>query len=282
VKDRFPTARPAARARRPAGTSGPVTREPARPPAPDRLGNRWTLALGALFGLAVGGAPLYLARLGRTPLADSLFLDSRLYWNWAAFLMQHGPIGKNAFFFGPLYPYALWPIRAAFGDSIQPVLVIQAIGGATAAVLLADAARRLTRPSIGLAIGVVAALYGMSVFFDGLVLMESLLFLLESLLLRVIVRARWPERRKGMYLAVGLLIGLIAEGRASSAVLLVAAAWLLVRGKGEPWSVALRRAAVLGLGFALVTAPVAVRNRAVSGEWIAFTYNLGYYLYVGN
>ncbi|HVP14720.1 MAG TPA: tetratricopeptide repeat protein, partial [Terriglobales bacterium] len=35
-------------------------------------------------------------------------------------------------------------------------------------------------------------------------------------------------------------------------------------------------------GFLLVTAPVALRNRLVSGEWIPFTYNFGYNLYMGN
>ena len=106
--------------------------------------------MGALFVLALGWRLLYLARLSGTPLAESLTADSRAYWDWAAFLMRHGPVGKHPFFLAPLYPYVLWPIRAALGDHILPLLVIQAIGGATAVVLLADAARRLTRPSIGL------------------------------------------------------------------------------------------------------------------------------------
>jgi tetratricopeptide (TPR) repeat protein len=251
-------------------------------PTRQQLRNRWLVATGTLFVAALVWRLFYLARLGETPLAGSLTLDSRLYWNWAAFLIQHGPVGKNPFFFGPLYPYVLWPIRAVFGDAIQPLLVIQAIGGATAAVLLADAARHLTRPSIGLAIGVIAAFYEMCVFFDGLVLMESLLFLLESLLLWVVVRTHWPERRLVMYLTIGILIALLAEGRAISAVLLIPAWLLLVRATGEPLSTALRRAATLCLGFAIIVVPVFIRNKAVSGEWIPFTYNLGYNLYVGN
>src|SRR5437773_1623311 len=32
----------------------------------------------------------------------------------------------------------------------------------------------------------------------------------------------------------------------------------------------------------VVTVPVTIRNQIVAGEWIPFTYNLGYNLYVGN
>lgn len=103
-----------------------------------------------------------------------------------------------------------------------------------------------------------------------------------SLLLWMIVRMRWPERRVAIYFAVGILIALLAEGRSSSAVLLIPACLLLVRAKGEPPSTALSCATMLCLGFAIVAAPVAVRNKAVSGEWIPFTYNLGFNLYVGN
>lgn len=280
----MPKRRPSTHDHRRAGTGSSAIRQPPRPQRPPwrRSWSPWALATGALFVAAVVWRLLYLARLGATPLAESLTEDSRLYWNWAGFLIQHGPIGKHPFFLGPLYPYVLWPIRAVFGDSIQPLLVIQAIGGTTAAVLLADAARHLTRPSIGLAIGAIAAFYEMCVFFDGLVLMESLLFLLESLLLWVVVRGRWPAHRAATTLAVGALVALLAEGRSSSALLLVPSWWLLARAGGEPPATALRRGAALCLGFACVAAPVAIRNRVVSGEWIPFTYNLGYNLYVGN
>ena len=266
-------------------TSGPGDRPSARPRRAT-LGSRWTLVLGGLFAAALLWRLLYLARLAQTPLAGSLTEDARMYWNWAGFLMHSGPVGRNPFFLGPLYPYVLWPIRAVFGSSIQALLVIQAIAGAAAVVVLADAARRLTRPSIAVAIGALAALYEMSVFFDGLVLMESLLFLLESLLLWGIVARPWPSPRATVYLAVGILIALLAEGRSIYSLMLVPAAWLLVRAPGAPGgasrSAAFGRAATLGLGFLLVAGPVAVRNRAVSGEWIPFTYNLGYNLYVGN
>src|SRR5262245_8078146 len=92
--------RPSPHTVRRAGAGHPA----ARPPQPwRRFRTPWTLALGALFVAALVWRLFYLARLGATPLAESLTEDSRLYWDWAGFLIQHGPIGRHAFFLGPLY-----------------------------------------------------------------------------------------------------------------------------------------------------------------------------------
>jgi tetratricopeptide (TPR) repeat protein len=113
--------------------------------------------------------------------------------------------------------------------------------------------------------------------------------------------------------ATGLLIAVIAEGRATAAALLLPAALFLLPWRGTPGAApALARAAAtvpereraartapatkpsaraprfarcalaLAAGFALVALPVAARTRVVSGEWIPFTYNFGFNLYAGN
>jgi tetratricopeptide (TPR) repeat protein len=195
--------------------------------------------------------------------------------------MSHGPVGRHAFFMGPLYPYALALLRPLVGNSVDGVLRAQALWGSLASVLIADAARRLTRPSVGLAIGVLVALERMTVFFDGLVLMESLLFALEAALLWTAVRLDAPARARGWGLAAaGALIGLLAQGRAVS-ILLAAPALLLLPAWREPRR-AWREAATVALACALACAPSALHNLAVAREWIPFTYNLGCNLYIGN
>jgi len=245
---------PRARSRRqhprPAAQPAPGAARPSRPGA-------WNLALIALFVAALAWRLLYLGRLAGTP----------------------------PFFMGPLYPYVLTGLRAVLGDSIARVLVVQAFWGAGAAVLLADAAQRLTRPAIGIAVGLLVCVHPMAVFFDGLVLMESLLFFLGSLLLWQVVRARGGWRPAGAA-ALGALIGLLAEGRAISALLLLPAVPLVVGAWGGAGAVArpgaARRLAALVAAFALVVAPAAIRNAVVAHEWIPFTYNLGFNLYAGN
>lgn len=241
----------------------------------------WPLALAALFLIALLWRLAYLGRLARTPFESTLTMDARIYWDWAGFLLRAGPVGKNPFFMGPLYPYVLTVLRGALGD-VHHVLIVQAVWGAAAVTLLADAARRLAGPAIGIAIGLLLAFYRMAVFLDGLVLMESLLFALEALLLWIVVRstARGPGWRTA--LLIGVIVGTLAEGRATATLLLVPAAALLIEIAGTQWRARGLRLAALAGGFLLLIAPAAIRNAAVSGEWIPFTYNSGFNLHVGN
>jgi len=87
-----------------------------------------------------------------------------------------------------------------------------------------------------------------------------------------------PESRTGRWLALGLLLGLAGLTRpnmlAMAPVTLIAA----LAGPGRRFA---RTAAVLA-GLALVLAPIAVRNRVVSGEWVALSYQGGLNLWIGN
>ncbi len=237
----------------------------------------WGAALLAIGALALAWRWAFLARWAASPLADSRIADERAYWDWATYVLAHGARGHHPFFLAPLYPYVLALVRLATGDAMLPVLRVQALWGAAAAVLLADAARRLTRPAIGVAIGLAVAFGAMAVAFDALVLTESLLFFLGALLLWSVARAGGRAPGVADAAAWGALVGLLAEGRATHLVLLVPAAVRLASAGSR-----VRAWLVMLTACACVTLPGAVRNRAVSGEWIPFTYNLGYNLAVGN
>jgi tetratricopeptide (TPR) repeat protein len=229
-----------------------------------------------VFLVALAWRLAYLARLDASVMGRSLVADAALYWEWAGDLLRDGWWGRNPFFMGPLYPYGLAVVRAAGLDSVPAVLAGQAVLGAAACALIGDAARRVSgSAAIGLVCGLWAAFYEMTVFFDGLVLMESPLLFIEALLVWAIA-ARAPVGWRGL-VGLGVLVGLLAAGRATAALLVPAvtafAAAPGARGRGA--------AAVLG-GFLLVAAPIAGRNLAVGGEWIPFTYNGGLNLYIGN
>jgi tetratricopeptide (TPR) repeat protein len=234
-----------------------------------------------LFLIGFAWRVLYLQRIARTPLAGDLIDDARAYWVWADTIRLHSLVGTNPSFLGALYPYVLALVRSLVGDGIARVLLVQAAWGSIAAVLLADAARRITSPAVGLVVGLLAAFYQMAVFFDGLILAESLLFALACGLLWQVARVHWEITRSTTFSVTGALIGLLAEGRATAVLLLVPAAFLVFRGSPVPVR-ALRRAAALVAGTALVVAPFAIRNYATVREWIPFTYSLGYNLAVGN
>jgi tetratricopeptide (TPR) repeat protein len=264
-------------------TRRPDRTAPARAAGPGTapLARHWGWVLAALFTLAFAWRLAYLQRLAGSPMADVMQGDERDYWEWATHLLGNGFRGSNPFYQGPLYPYALALVRAVAGSEPVVVFRCQAALGALAVVLLADAARRLTRPAIALGLGVVLALYEMSVLFDGLVLTESLLFGLEALLVWTWVRAARSGSSVRTAVVLALLTGAIAQGRATGALLLIPGAWIAARtGEGGARSARIR-VATLAAVFALTVLPGLLWNWSRTREVIPFTYNLGYNLYVG-
>jgi Flp pilus assembly protein TadD len=241
----------------------------------------WRLGLFALFGLATAWRWAYLARLRQTPFAGSLDADSMIYWQWSESILRHGPMPPSPFFLAPLYPYALALVRAAGAASIGQVLAVQALLGAGATVLLADATSRLSGWRTALVVGGLLALFQPTTFFDGLVLPESLLFFVESLTVWLVARTDWSLAGISRYAAYGVLAGLLALGRASHAVLLALVLPLAWTPNTRP-ARRLAAAAAAVLAFAICCLPATLANWRTSGEPIPFTYNLGFNLYVGN
>jgi tetratricopeptide (TPR) repeat protein len=241
-------------------------------PRLDRIGV-WHLALFTLSCIAAAWRFAYLARLRHTAFAASLDADALVYWNWSESILRHGVTPEAPFFLAPLYPYVLAAVRAATGGGIPSVLAFQAVLGAGAVALLADATARVAGRFAALAVGIVLALFQSATFFDALVLPESLLFFLESVLVWFVVRTDWPSASLGRYATYGLLVGVLAQGRASNAVLLALVVLLTRR---------IPSLAAAIVAFALCCAPSMVANFRVSRELIPLTYNLGFNLYIGN
>jgi tetratricopeptide (TPR) repeat protein len=245
------------------------------------LDRHWRATLAALFAIALGWRLAYLSRLLAGPLASTLRGDERTYWDWSTFLLSHGFRGTNALFQGPLYPYLLAFTRLFTGSSIGAVLAIQAVLGSTSVILLADAARRLTRPVVAIGIGCALALYQMSVMFDGLILAESLAFLLESALIWLWCRRPVASTSWGAFMTMGAFTGLLANVRGTALLLLVPTMWLATKSRASVRRPLASAVAVLAGGMLFVL-PSLAWNWHASREFIPLTYNFGYNLYVGN
>jgi hypothetical protein len=251
---------------------GNVARTPARP-------SRWPLVLLALFAVALAWRWAYLARLGHTPFAGSLIADSRIYWQWSEWILHHGLQPPAPFFLAPLYPYVLAGWRGLGAGSIASVLAIQALLGAVAVVLLADATARVAGRRAAIGVGCALALFQTATFFDGLVLPESLLLFVEGVLVWFVVQTDWSRARGAAFAGFGLLAGVLAQGRASNAVLLVLAVPLARAASTRP-ARRVRALALAAVAFVACCVPAAVANFRAAREPIPFTYNLGFNLCV--
>jgi hypothetical protein len=230
--------------------------------------------------------------------------DAAGYYEWAQRIAAGDWIGQESFYQAPLYPYALAAWFSVAGDSVWAVRALQAAWGAAACGLLCWAAGKLFDRRVGLVAGVMLALYGPAVFFDGIVQKASLSNLLICAALAVMSggEGRFRATRAALLGGTASLLCLVRE----NAIVwhLVWCAWAAfgepgtVRGESEkkgsgadgggpagPGFRVLRRAALIGAylaGAAIVLVPVGIRNAHVGGEFSLTTFQAGPNFYIGN
>ncbi len=202
------------------------------------------------------------------------YLDGAFYHGWARSLAAGLGDFRGPYFLGPLYPHFVALLyRIGSADPWIVRVVQSAIGVASTGLVYAIAAH-----CFGVRAGILAALaftlYGPVVFYENLMLQESLLMALG-------LTAAWlvmvPQRRPLLRaVAVGALIGAAALGRATALAALPVLLWG-VRARGD------RRPHVLVacvLACSAVLAPTVFRN-ARQGA-VTLTTNGGVNFYAGN
>jgi Flp pilus assembly protein TadD len=240
---------------------------------------RWLVCIGAL---ALALRAIYLVELADHPLFAVFLGDGQTYDAWAQGIAGGDWFGKEVFYQAPLYPYLLAVLYALVGHSLMAVRVTQSVLGALSCVLLAHAARRFAGEKAGIAAGLLLAVYAPAIFFDGLIQKASVDLFLVTLVLALcgefVARRRWP------WLAgAGVALGVLSLNRENARVLLpVVVGWLLMGWRFAPIRERFGWAAAFVLAGALVVLPVGLRNRAIGGEFLISTSQLGPNLYIGN
>lgn len=234
-----------------------------------------------MFALAVSVRLAATMETVDVPTVRHLVGDAAGYYAWAQRIAAGDWIGSEGFYQTPLYPYVLAVWFRLFGDGVGTIRVLQALLGATACVLLAATGWRLWGRRAGAMTGVMLALYGPAVYFDGIVQKASLAGFLTCALLASI--ARWiacPGWRAAS--VAGLASALLSITRENAlAWVAVVGVWLAARawrgGRGSRIGLA-----AFAVGVSAVLFPVALRNRVVSGEWSVSTFQAGPNFYIGN
>lgn len=258
------------------------------------------VALTTLLALGVRLVCAYQS--SRVPTARHLIGDAAGYYEWAQRIAAGDWIGGESFYQAPLYPYALAAWFSIAGDSVWTVRVVQAAWGAAACGLLCWTAGKMFERRVGLVAGVMLAIYGPTVFFDGIVQKASLSNLLICVMLAVMSGGErcFRPARAALLGGTASLLCLVRE----NAIVwhLVLCAWIAF---GEPEAVreseregcgadggpagsgvrVIRRAAWVGAylaGAAIVLVPVGIRNARVGGEFSVTTFQAGPNFYIGN
>jgi tetratricopeptide (TPR) repeat protein len=234
-----------------------------------------------VFLVALALRLIHLHAYAATAFFKHPLFDAAYYDETARSIAAGNWLGNTPFFMGPLYSYFLGLLYAVSGGSRYFALVIQAVTGSATCVLTYLLGRQSFSELIGIVGALFLAFYGIVIYYDGLLLMESLVLFLNMLSLLLIVSG---IQRRGWYhfLLAGCCIGLSALGRAS--VLLFAAGiclWLLLTSYASG-ARRLLHVALLSLGIGLCIAPVALRNYHLEPDLVPVSANGGLNFYIGN
>ncbi|MFN0152576.1 MAG: tetratricopeptide repeat protein [bacterium] len=238
-------------------------------------------------------------------------VDEQEYEAWAAKIASGDVVGSGVFYASPVYPYFLGALFRIFGEDLFIPRVVQVVIGAARAPIAAAFAALSFGPAIGVATGVIVALYRTTLFYDVFLLKESLALFIQDIALFALALVLWRARRRTASAAgevsvralvlSGFLMGLAALAREYLAPLIACGAAILalhVRAleRGAPMSVPAERAtsglaswrsparaaALFAAGAAIALFPVAIRNLVVGGEFVLLSAQGGQNLYLGN
>lgn len=170
-----------------------------------------------------------------------------------------------------------------WGRSVFAVKMANAVFGALTTVVVFLLALRVAGRGVGVAAGVLHALFPGQVYYTGTVLSEPLFTLLWMLALLVLLWRPWTRAGIGWprLFAVGLLLSAATMTRGITLMvpLLLLVVWGFQLGS---WKRALAQAAVVWLGIAVLIVPWSVRNSLAFGTLVGPSTNLGDDLCIGN
>jgi tetratricopeptide (TPR) repeat protein/4-amino-4-deoxy-L-arabinose transferase-like glycosyltransferase len=241
----------------------------------------WVAALGVL---ALTLRLVYILQVKDTSLVAPEELDPGFYYNWGKEIASGDWLGKGAFVQSPLYAYLLGLLMMVIGTSVGRILAFQALVGTGTVLLTCVLGRRLFGHWHGVLAGLLLALYGPFLFFEGMVMKTFLSPFLTVVLLLLLDVAREVSDRRALRLfaAAGVVFGLTTLDRDNFILLAPVLAVLVLWLGGGLRRRGLLAAGAFTLGTVLMIVPVTLRNWAVSHEFVLLTTGGGEVFFIGN
>ncbi|HEY5658562.1 MAG TPA: glycosyltransferase family 39 protein, partial [Myxococcota bacterium] len=233
----------------------------ARPSAP------WIPA-AAVFVVALAIRLLFLAEYSRSPFFELFAVDADVYHRLARGFAEGTWPAERRFFWPPLYPLFLGAIYKIAGVEVLHARVAQCVlGAATCAMTLLLAWAVFRRRGVALAAGVICALAGPLIVFDGQLLSGSLDVFLQ---LGAPCLLLWAGRKAGAWrwAVAGSWLGLGILNRGGLVFYLpLVLVWVILSGRDTAMPLgrrtsgrALRAMAAVLLPVFFLVAPVAWHN----------------------
>ncbi|MAE28020.1 MAG: glycosyltransferase family 39 protein [Planctomycetota bacterium] len=258
---------------------------------------RWILL--ALFLLAVGLRLANTFAMEASPFFHEPTMDPRFHVEWARALAAGEEFLPGPFFRAPLYPWFLGALFRLFGDGLLLPRLVQCLLGGCTTLLTFALARRAFGQRQALLAGLGAAVYWVLIYFDGELLLPTLIVPLDLLAILLTMRLA-DETTPRRLLCAGLAWGVSAIARPNVLLFMPClAAWLWWRARGtgritktpgiaqsEPRTLApapgrLAAISLLALGTLIPILPLTIFN-ASRGDTVLISSQAGVNFWIGN
>jgi Flp pilus assembly protein TadD len=225
---------------------------------------------------------VYLLQARAVPMFDGLIQDGESYGAWSDKIVAGDWLGDQIFYQAPLYPYFLAVVKLVVGNDLWSIRIVQIALGSLSCGVLFLAGKRFFSRGVGIASGVILALYPPAIFFDGCIQKANLGLVWMVLLLLALAHAV-HRPSIGRWLGAGAALGLLMLTREETLLIVpVVIAWIFWALRARPLALRARWIGAWVGGLALALLPVAARNQAVGGEFVLTTSQAGSNFYIGN
>ncbi|MGB2769450.1 MAG: tetratricopeptide repeat protein [Candidatus Zixiibacteriota bacterium] len=245
--------------------------------------NRERIWILAVFVLALALRVVYLLQIKANPHFFSPTMDPLYHDVWAQNIAGGNWVGSKVFFRAPFYAYFLALVYKIFEHSYIIPRIIQHLVGSFSCVLVYFLARKLFNRKVAIVSGLIAATYGMLMYFEGELLLDSFLILFDLLLILFLLRAK-ENPKFFRWFACGIILGLSAITRPNILVF-VPFVWLwifLVFRREKRFKAVLTYSASFLLGSILIISPVTLRNLIAGEDTVLIASQGGINFYIGN
>jgi len=233
-----------------------------------------------IFIIALVIRVIYFFEIKNNPLFLKPISDAKIYHIWAnQIIVTKDLIGKEPFFLNPGYAYLLSLIYSIFTpSSVHLVQIIQFIVGAISSVLVYQIASKCFDKTTGILAGIINALYGIFIFYEGFLLTFVWINFLNLILILLLLRAK-KQKSFLLFFFIGLITGVSALFRPNILLLVpLLIVWFFLYKQKYSFRLFL----FFPIGIIFILCPIILRNYFVLKEPIISSVSSGINFYIGN
>ncbi len=243
-------------------------------------GKHFFLLLLSLLSVCLGC--IYLFQAKDFPLFTHLTLDPEFYDSVAQKILS-GDLSSEQLLYGSvLYPYFLAFFYWIFGHSLFVVFFMHIFLHALSCVLIFHLAKKIFGKPCAYSSAILFCFYDILIFYQGILVSETLAVFLVLLVLNLLLRGR-DDKRFHFWVFTGIIFGLLTLSRSNYAFFYPGAVfWIVVYFfRKIPVKKIIFIVFALSLGLFFVLGLTIWRNYSIAGDFIPLSAHGGMVLYIG-